>query len=166
MLNTQTVSSFHSGVYLDYAVSGNILITITKTAGSNAVLNGLFFDPATTSNAVIGGIGSATGGITSTPAYGAIDLVDPTSGPKVGRRAATVPTSPSKDLPGAGGGSAAALQVAAIDLALEALPANTETPSPAQSLSNHDAALEQVLEAEQGSRISRHWVTGGNPSSF
>ena len=46
VLNTQTVSSFHSGVYLDYAVSGNILITITKTAGSNAVLNGLFFDPS------------------------------------------------------------------------------------------------------------------------
>ena len=44
VLSTQTVSSFHSGVYLDYAVSGNILITITKTAGANAVLNGLFFD--------------------------------------------------------------------------------------------------------------------------
>ena len=32
------------GVYLDWKVSGNIVITITRTAGANAVLNGLFLD--------------------------------------------------------------------------------------------------------------------------
>ena len=32
VLSTQTISSFQSGVYLDYAVSGNIVITITRQA--------------------------------------------------------------------------------------------------------------------------------------
>jgi subtilase family serine protease len=48
VLSTQTVSSFQSRVYLDYAVSGNILITITKGAGTSNVLSGLFVDPTTT----------------------------------------------------------------------------------------------------------------------
>ena len=33
VLNTETVSSFHSGVYLDYAVSGNVDITFTPRPG-------------------------------------------------------------------------------------------------------------------------------------
>src|SRR5262249_50071011 len=44
VLSTQTLSSFQSGVYLDYTLSGHIVITITRTAGPNAVLNGLFLD--------------------------------------------------------------------------------------------------------------------------
>ena len=50
MLSTQTISSFQSGVYLDYAVSGNIVITITKGAGTSNVLSGLFLDSAQTGN--------------------------------------------------------------------------------------------------------------------
>ncbi len=53
VLDTETVSSFTSGVYLKWAVSGNVLITITRTAGINAVLSGLFLDPATKSSDVI-----------------------------------------------------------------------------------------------------------------
>ena len=45
VLSTESISSFHAGVYLDWKVSGNVLITITKTAGANAVLSGLFVDP-------------------------------------------------------------------------------------------------------------------------
>jgi hypothetical protein len=48
VLNTETLASFNSGIYLQWAVSGNVLITITRTSGANAVLSGLFFDPATT----------------------------------------------------------------------------------------------------------------------
>ena len=33
VLDTETVSSFNSGVYLDWAVSGNIVITITSKPG-------------------------------------------------------------------------------------------------------------------------------------
>jgi hypothetical protein len=48
-LDTETVSSFSSGVYLQWAISGNVLITITDKTGVNAVLSGLFLDPASTS---------------------------------------------------------------------------------------------------------------------
>ena len=47
VLNTETVTSFNSGIYLDWAVSGNVVITITDQTGPNAVLSGLFFDPPT-----------------------------------------------------------------------------------------------------------------------
>ena len=42
VLLTQSVSSFTSGVYLDYAVSGDVVIRITCQGGANAVLSGLF----------------------------------------------------------------------------------------------------------------------------
>jgi hypothetical protein len=42
VLSTQSVSSFHNGLYLDYQVSGHIRITIMRTGGANAVLSGLF----------------------------------------------------------------------------------------------------------------------------
>ena len=45
MLDTETISSFVSGVYLEWTVSGNVVITITRKAGANAVLDGLFLDP-------------------------------------------------------------------------------------------------------------------------
>jgi hypothetical protein len=51
VLSTQTITSFNSGVYLDWTVSGNLLITINNTSatGANAVLSGLFLDPSPTS---------------------------------------------------------------------------------------------------------------------
>jgi hypothetical protein len=45
VLDTETVSSFHGGVYLDWRISGNVIVKITRLAGSNAVLSGLFLDP-------------------------------------------------------------------------------------------------------------------------
>jgi hypothetical protein len=48
VLNTQTVSNFVNGEYLSWTISGNVLITFTRTAGANAVVSGLFFDPALT----------------------------------------------------------------------------------------------------------------------
>jgi hypothetical protein len=50
VLSTETVSSFSKGDYLDWAVSGNIVITITNKGPMNAVLSGLFFDPTPTSS--------------------------------------------------------------------------------------------------------------------
>ncbi len=63
VLNTETVSNFTGGDYLNWTISGNVLITITKTAGANAVLSGLFFDPATSFNmstTAIPAVGSST----------------------------------------------------------------------------------------------------------
>ena len=45
MLNTESVSNFANGKYLTWTITGNVLITFTRTAGNNAVLSGLFFDP-------------------------------------------------------------------------------------------------------------------------
>jgi hypothetical protein len=64
LLGTETVSSFSNGVYLQWEITGNVLITFTKTAGANAVLSGLFFDPPTTMSplVVVAGPKSGTGG--------------------------------------------------------------------------------------------------------
>jgi len=48
VLDTETVSSFSSGAYLQWAVSGNVTITVSKIAGGSAVVSGLFFDPGST----------------------------------------------------------------------------------------------------------------------
>jgi hypothetical protein len=47
VLDTEALTSFHGGAYEVWDVSGHIKITITRTGGLNAVLNGLFFSPAT-----------------------------------------------------------------------------------------------------------------------
>ncbi len=44
VLDTETISSFSNGLYLDWKVSGNLLITITNQGPANAVLNGVFLD--------------------------------------------------------------------------------------------------------------------------
>jgi hypothetical protein len=44
VLDTRQLSSFSSGVYLVWNVSGSVTFRITRTAGSNAVINGLFLD--------------------------------------------------------------------------------------------------------------------------
>ncbi len=56
VLDTETISSFHGGVYLQWAVSGNVLIKVTKVSGPNAVISGLFLDsavPPTTSASLV-----------------------------------------------------------------------------------------------------------------
>jgi hypothetical protein len=44
-LNSQTVSSFSAGKYLSWVVSGHVAFRVTALTG-NAVVSGLFFDPA------------------------------------------------------------------------------------------------------------------------
>jgi hypothetical protein len=44
-LDTETISSFSGGDYLQWAVTGNVVITVKCLAGPNAVISGLFFDP-------------------------------------------------------------------------------------------------------------------------
>ncbi len=45
-MGTESVSNFSGGAYLNWTISGNVLITITNTGPANAVLSGLFLDPA------------------------------------------------------------------------------------------------------------------------
>jgi hypothetical protein len=44
VLAQNVVSSFHDGVLVSYVVSGSVLIEISRVAGANAVLSGVFFD--------------------------------------------------------------------------------------------------------------------------
>ena len=45
VLDTETISSFTGGVYLDWEVTGNVIIEVSRLAGLNAVINGVFLDP-------------------------------------------------------------------------------------------------------------------------
>ncbi len=49
ILDTETISNFADGAYLQWDVTGNVIITVTPLAGPNAVINGLFVDPTATS---------------------------------------------------------------------------------------------------------------------
>ena len=44
VLDTEKLSSFSGGEYVDWTISGNVVITITNTGGLNALINGLFLD--------------------------------------------------------------------------------------------------------------------------
>jgi hypothetical protein len=76
VLSTQSVSGFSTGVYLNYTISGNVLITITKTGGANAVLSGLFFDPTPAPPAVVRG-GNSTGGLIDATGVSTRPVTDP-----------------------------------------------------------------------------------------
>ena len=84
ILEKKSISSFSGGVYLQWRVSGSVVITITKLVGPNAVVNGVFVDPetatatfvkedTTTQGNWIGGYGSQgydiVSGPTSLPSY-------------------------------------------------------------------------------------------------
>jgi hypothetical protein len=45
VLDTRTISSFNTGQYLVWTVSGHVTIQATWLGGWNAIVNGLFFDP-------------------------------------------------------------------------------------------------------------------------
>jgi hypothetical protein len=47
VLDTRNINNFQNGIYLSWNVKGSIRVRVTKTAGNNVVLNGIFFDPPT-----------------------------------------------------------------------------------------------------------------------
>lgn len=44
LLGSQTLSNFTGGVYLGWQISGSVVVRLTKLAGPNAVLSGVFLD--------------------------------------------------------------------------------------------------------------------------
>jgi len=44
VLDTETFSGFHNGVYAAWNVRGHVLIEVKLNGGSNAVVSGLFFN--------------------------------------------------------------------------------------------------------------------------
>ncbi len=49
VLDTETISNFYGGLYLQWNITGNVVIQFSGMGGNNAVLSGLFFDPASAS---------------------------------------------------------------------------------------------------------------------
>jgi hypothetical protein len=45
VLDMRNISSFSSGVYLSWDISGSVIVTISPTSGPNAVVSGIFLDP-------------------------------------------------------------------------------------------------------------------------
>ena len=65
ILSTQSYSQFTGHVWEIYQIKGHVQIQITHIGGDNAVVNGVFFDPvssttATTSSAVYSGADTTT----------------------------------------------------------------------------------------------------------
>jgi hypothetical protein len=61
VLNTQTLSSFQSGVYLAWNVTGSVTIQVTNlNPNANAILNGLFLGAVTTPTASATFVGADT----------------------------------------------------------------------------------------------------------
>ena len=106
VLNTQTVSSFTGGVYLTWAISGDVVFTFTRLAGPNAVVSGIFFDPpssppaampaslVTSSNATLAG----PLGAPATPAITGIGTLDFTSADTASVLPTPAPIPPSDKL--------------------------------------------------------------------
>jgi hypothetical protein len=46
ILDTQNLSSFQNGKYLVWRISGHVQFRVTRTGSDNAVVSGIFFDPA------------------------------------------------------------------------------------------------------------------------
>ena len=44
VLDTRSVSNFTEGVYVVWSVTGHVKLQITKTAGNNAVISGVFLN--------------------------------------------------------------------------------------------------------------------------
>jgi uncharacterized delta-60 repeat protein len=53
VLDTRSIANFSSGIYLTWDVSGSVTFKVTSTAGVNAVISGLFFDPVAASAAFV-----------------------------------------------------------------------------------------------------------------
>ena len=90
VLDTETITNFGGGVYLQWVVSGNVLVTVTRLTGPSAVLSGLFMDASqdaatlvntdsTTKGSWIGGYGSqgynVVGNASSNPNYAIVQPV-------------------------------------------------------------------------------------------
>ena len=85
ILSTQTVASFSGGEYLQFAVSGDVEIKVTKVSGTWATIEGIFFDPTstgTTSMAAAAMVQPGVGASSSSPLeIGALNFGGDSDGP-------------------------------------------------------------------------------------
>ena len=92
VLSTESISSFTKGIYLDWQVSGDLVITFTRTGGNNAVLNGLFLDPATAAPA-ISTVAPIAPAAPTVPALASVSPAVSTVAPLITTETGSTPTS-------------------------------------------------------------------------
>ena len=112
------------------------VITITRQAGANAVLNGLFLDVAQT-NGVVYQLGAAP----------SVDTGSPSSLSMAGAAIAR----------GSSGGFAIVPAAGAVDAVFGALPDDDDATATAAGSSIHDLAMEQLSGHRMAGKISRRW---------
>ena len=150
VLDTETVSSFTNGVYLDWKVSGNLLITITRQAGTNGVLNGVFLDAATG--------GASPSLIASLPHGERVTPISMIGAAPAGSPQVTASSIDSARSPGgestterrvveiATGGSAVNRLPAPVAAVLGSLPDDLDASEPIGGTPVHDLALQQLVD--------------------
>ena len=72
-LDVRTMSNFSGGQYLVWNLSGHVQIVFTRTAGPNAVMNGLFFDVPSGSGTTIGSGGTVASPATTSAVFLKVD---------------------------------------------------------------------------------------------
>ncbi len=73
VLVTQDFPSFKNGLFVSYNVTGSVTFRITRTAGPDAVVSGVFFDAPFGENAHFAGTDATTRGTWRTAPYGSTD---------------------------------------------------------------------------------------------
>jgi hypothetical protein len=134
VLDTESLtSSFHNGVYLNWQVSGHLVIKITRTAGPNAVLSGLFFDAAPTSSP------SSQSSITTGSDAGSPSIAGAATAREPSNRLAIITVAgPS-------------------DAVLGALPDGEDSTAPKLGAWIHDLAIQQVAIRGVSGQMNRRW---------
>ncbi len=164
VLDSRSLSSFNGGQYLVWTLSGHVTFRFTWTAGSNAVLSGLFFDapastlPATTTTlssslnpSTVGTPVTLTATVTGSSPTGTVSLAD-------GGSALTGCTSLT--LSGSGNTRTAACTTSSLAAGTHSLVASYSGDS--ANAPSSSTALAQVVNATTGTATV--WVDDAVPA--
>ncbi len=158
VLDTESIASFHGGEYLDWKVSGHILITITHVGGSNAVLNGVFLDPVVTMSQM------DTAGVGMVPAGGRqpslieasfADLLTPDAAINFGVSSASGSPASGQVATHSIDSLATTAPATNVDLAIESLAGDAGVASSTADTSTHDQAIGEHAEMRRGRWMHR-----------
>jgi len=65
VLDTRMVTAFPNGIYYVWNISGHVKINVTTTAGPNAVISGVFFEPTTSTPASVANVNPVPPGVSN-----------------------------------------------------------------------------------------------------
>ncbi len=160
VLDIEKLSTFSGGEYLDWTISGDVVITITNTGAPNALLNGLFIDAALSDAFVLQvaavRIGGSTRATSIPPGLSVSSDLITASSASTGEpqtMSTTVGESVERSTAGWAGSAAAGLVAAA----LGAMNDDVDGSAPSASLNLHELATQQVSELGWARRMIRRW---------